>query len=83
MAARRISVVLAEADVQEFLRVVVDRDAPEALAFLERIVRPQVEAALRLSGCRPVFELPHPDARPVGPPPVPRSKTEEEQPGGA
>jgi hypothetical protein len=83
MPERRISVVLAESEVQEFLRVVVDRDPAEALEFLERVVRPQVEAGLRPSGCRPVFELPHRDARPVGPPPVPRGQAEGNRPGGA
>jgi hypothetical protein len=76
MPERRISVVLAESDVQDFLRVVVDRDPAEALDFLERVVRPQVEAALRPSGCRPVFELPRPDARPLGRPPAGAGPTE-------
>lgn len=83
MPERRLTVVLSEADVHEFLRVVMDRDPTEALRFLERVVRPQIEAGLRPAGCRPVFELPHPDAGPVCPPPVRQGHVQQERPPGA
>jgi hypothetical protein len=66
----RTRIALKEADVQRVLQIALDGDAAAALEFVREVVHPQVEAALRPHGCRPVFELPTPDARPLGPPPA-------------
>jgi len=68
MTDRRAVIALKDAEIQRVLRIALDNDAAGALTFVKQVLHPQVEAALKPHGCRPVFELPHPDARPMRPP---------------
>jgi len=47
MADRKVTVVLTQRDVELVELAVVDEDAQAALEFVRRVVKPQVEAALR------------------------------------
>ena len=57
MPEKKIAVLLAESQSQEVTQAVLDRDAEAALSLLERVVHPQVEAALTKGHCKPAFEI--------------------------
>lgn len=57
MPERKIAVLLTESQIQEVTQVVLDHDGEAALNLLERVVHPQVEAALTKGHCRPAFEI--------------------------
>ena len=57
MAERKVLVVLNEMHVQEVTRAVVDRDRDAALALLDTVIKPQMDAALSKGHCRPAFEM--------------------------
>ena len=57
MAGRIFAVTLTERDAQRVEGAVLDRDASAALDLLDRVVKPQIDAA-RKGGCKPFFESP-------------------------
>ena len=69
MPERKVAITLADREIQEVEQAVLDRDGASALDILTRVVRPQIDAALK-GGCRPVFELPFGSKDWIQPPPV-------------
>ena len=63
-------ITMTESDVQRVIRVVLDQDSQDALDFLAKVVKPQIDKALAPSHCRPVFELGGSGTAIVGPPPT-------------
>jgi len=76
MAERKVAVTLAERDICAVEQAVIDRDRGAALDFLERVVKPQIDAALK-AGCRPVFEWRTAETSSVQPPPVGQVKNDD------
>jgi hypothetical protein len=69
MPQRTVVIGLKPSDVQRAVQVVMDRDGPGALAFMTKVVQPQIEKALAPGGCRPVFELGGTEPQPAAVPP--------------
>ena len=57
MSERKIAILLTESQIRAVTQAVLDHDREAALNLLERVVHPQVEAALTKGHCKPAFEI--------------------------
>ncbi len=66
---RKVTVTLAEQEIQWVEQAVLDGDGESALEFLREVVKPRMDQVLNRTGCKPVFEWGTDlDFRPSAPP---------------
>ncbi len=66
---RKVTITLAEQDIQWVEQAVLDDDAESALEFLREVVKPRMDKVLNRPHCKPVFEWgTEMDFHPSGPP---------------
>jgi len=68
MPAREVTIRLAERDIQDIEQAILDADAPSALDFLRRVLKPKVDEMLNRPHCKPEFEWGGETPHPTGPP---------------
>jgi len=70
MQSEKVVITLGRKDLQDVQRIVLDRDNKMALEFVEKIIKPQVDAALDKGHCKPIFEWRRGQPEKIQPPPI-------------
>ena len=68
--AKKVTILLEEAELQRVEQAVIDEDAVAALKLLAEVVKPQIDAQLQKGHCRPVFEWGSNVPDRIQPPPI-------------
>lgn len=67
---QKISITLDAMDLQNIERIVLDGDKYMALAFVQKTIKPRIDAAWGKGHCKPIFEWRRGQQEKIQPPPI-------------